>query len=95
MFVNSHGSIDDIYLLYRMKFSINVVQTEAPQFMDLGLPAVNALNELDIFGTPATRIIISTDESHWSAPDLVFGEATVVGLSEARSDQNYSYKTFF
>ena len=73
----------------------NVVQTKAPQFVDLGIPSVNTSYEFDILGTPATRIIRLTNEFHWSAMDNVFGEATYVRTSAARSNQNYRYKTDF
>ena len=33
--------------------------------------------------------------SHRSAPDHVFGEATVAGMSAAKSDYDYNYKTDF
>ena len=35
------------------------------------------------------------DGSHWSASDHVFGEATEVGISAAKSDHDYNYKTDF
>ena len=91
----SQGSSDYLYLSCLMNFSSNIVQSEAPQFVDLGLPAVNTSNEFCIISTPATRIRSPKDGSHWSAPDHVFGEATAVGISGARSDQYYSYKTHF
>ena len=89
----SHGSSNGLYLRCRMNFLSNVVQTEAPQFVDLGVPAINTLNESSVLGTPATRIRMQTDGYHWTAPDHIFGEATVVGMSAARSDMDYSYKT--
>ena len=52
----SHGSRDDLCLLFRMNLLSNVVQTEAPQFVDLGLPAINTLNEIGFLGTPTTSI---------------------------------------
>ena len=78
-----------------MYFTSNVVQIDALNFVDLGLPDVNALDEFNTFGNPATRIIRPTDGPHWSAPGHVFGEATAVGMSATRSEQNYSYKTDF
>ena len=91
----SHGSSDDLYLRCRMNFLSNVVQTEAPQSVDLGIPAINTLNENGVFGTPSTRIRSPTYGSHWAVPDHVFGEVTAFGISAARSDQDYSYKTDF
>ena len=61
----------------------------------LGIPAVNAWDKVNIFGTPATRIISLADVPHWSAPDHVLGEATSVGISVTRSELDYSYKTDF
>ena len=37
----SHSSITDFYSCCWMDFASNVVQTEAPYFVELGLPAVN------------------------------------------------------
>ena len=91
----SHGSSTDLCSRCRMDFAINVVQTKAPQFVDLGLPAVNTSNEFGIIGTPATSIIRPKDGSHWSVLDNFFGKATAVGMGAARSDQDYSYKTDF
>ena len=91
----SHGSSNDLYLRCRMNFSSNFSQIEAPQFVDLGLPAINTFNESGVLGTTDTKIQRSTDGSHWTATDHVFGEATAVVMSEAKSYHNYSYKTFF
>ena len=52
----SHQSNNDLYSCCRIKFSSNVVQTEAPQLVDLGLPAINTLNESGVLGNPDTRI---------------------------------------
>ena len=73
----------------------NVVQTKAPQFVDLGLPVINTFNEISVIGTSATRIQSPTDVSHWTAPDHVFSEAAAVGMSAEKSDHEYSYKTDF
>ena len=40
----SDGSSDDLYLRCRMKFAAGVFQTQAPQFVDLGLLDINTLN---------------------------------------------------
>ena len=63
--------------------------------MDMGLPAINTLNECGVLGNLATRIIRPTSVSHWTAPDHFFGEAAVVVMSAAKSDHDYSYKTDF
>ena len=71
------------------------VQTQAPQCTNLGFSAINALNESSVLSTPATRIRRPTDGSHWSVPYHVFGEATTVGMSAAKSDHDYNYKIEF
>ena len=35
------------------------------------------------------------DGSHWSAPYHVFGEVAAVGMSAAKSNHDYNYKTDF
>ena len=78
-----------------MDFTSNTVRNEAPTFVNLGLLSVNASDEFNTFGTPATRVRRPTDGPHWSVPDLVFGEATAVGMSWTRSELDYSYRTDF
>ena len=58
----------NIYLRCRVDFTSNSVETEAPNFVHLGLPAVNALDEFNTFGTTDTRVIMPTDGSHWYVP---------------------------
>ena len=91
----SHGSSDNLYSRCKMNFSSDFVQTDAPQFVDLGFPAINTSNELSVLGTLDIRIITQTDGSHWLAPDHVFGEATAVRMSAARSEQDYIYQNGF
>ena len=78
-----------------MDFTRNTVETEAPNFVGLGILAVNELDEFNTFCTPATIIRRPTDGPHWPAPDHVFGEATAIGMSAEKSEQKYSYKTDF
>ena len=85
----------NIYSLCWMDFMSNAVRTEAPNFVDLGLPAVNTLYEFNTFGTPDIRFIRPTCGFHWSAPGHVFGEAKLVGMSGTISEQNYIHKTDF
>ena len=73
----------------------NVIQTEAPKFVDLGILAINTSNKLGVIGPTDTMIRRPMDGYHWFMPDHVFGEATAVGMSAVRSDQDYSYKTDF
>ena len=82
----SHLSSADLYLCCRIYFASNVVQTEASQFVDLGIPAVNTSDEFGIQCTPATRIRGPTFGSHWCAPDHVFGKSTAVGMSVTSSE---------
>ena len=65
----SNGYGDDLYLLPKMNFVSDIVQTEATQFMNMVLPAINTLNESGVLGTPDTRIQWLTYGSYWSAPD--------------------------
>ena len=78
-----------------MNFATDVVQNQTPQLIDLRFSTINSLNESSGIITPTTRIRRPMDGSHWSAPDHVLGEATAVGISVAKSDHDYSYKTEF
>ena len=51
----SHNSSADIYSHCMVDFMSSSVGTEAPDFVHLGLLAVNSLDELSSFVTPATR----------------------------------------
>ena len=73
----------------------NAVGTKIPDFMNLGILAINTLEELSSFCTPDTRVGRPMDVPNWSASGHVFGEVTAVGMSGTRSEQNYSYKTDF
>ena len=81
----SGGSRDDLYLRCMMNFASGVVQTKAPHFIYMWIPAINILNESVDIGTPVTIIRRPTDVPHWSMPDHVFGEATAVIMSAAKS----------
>ena len=70
----------------RMNFAADPVQTQIPQFMDLVLSAINALDEVSDLSTPTIRILNPEDGAHWSAPNHIFGETKVVVVSEAKSD---------
>ena len=80
----SHGSSSNLYSRCWMDLASNVVQTEAPHFVELRLPAINTLDEVCILGTPETIIRRPTDGSHWSVPNNFFGEAIAVGMSATR-----------
>ena len=87
----SHTSSSDLYTRCRMNLAADPIQTQTPQFMDMGFLTINALGESSGISTPATRIRRSPDSAHWSAPNLVFGETTAVGVSEAKSYYDYNY----
>ena len=91
----SDGCSNDLYLRRRKNFVNYPVQTQAPYFVDLGIPAIITLNESGVLGNPVTRILRPTDGSHWRSSDHVFGEATAFGMSAANSDHNYSCKNSF
>ena len=35
------------------------------------------------------------DGAHWSVPNIIFGDTTAFGMSEAKSDYDYNYKNEF
>ena len=78
-----------------MNFAVDPPQTQTAQFMDLGFSAINSLGERSGLITPTTIIQRPTYVAHWSEPYCVFGRATAVGMSEAKSDHDYNYKTEF
>ena len=57
----SHSYSTDLYLRCRTDFASNAVGTKVPNFVDLGLPSVNASDEFNTFGTTNTRIRRQTD----------------------------------
>ena len=78
-----------------MKYAADTVQTQTPQFMDLGFLNINSLDEISGLSTPAKRIRRPTDCANWSAPDHIFGEVTAVGVREAKSGHDHNYKIEF
>ena len=90
------GSLStNIYLRCQVDFTNNTIRTKAPDFMHLGIPAVNASDEFNALVPLATIVSRPTNGSHWSVPGHAFGEAKAFGMSGARLEQNYSYKTDF
>ena len=94
--VSSHKLSDsysgDVNLRFSMNFASDVVQTQATHFTDLGLPAINTLNERCVLGTPTTRIFRPMDGSHWNATDNIFGESVAVRMSVARQTMTITTK---
>ena len=68
----SHDSSSDIYFRCRVDCRSNSVGIKAQDFMHLGLPDVNASEELRSFGIPDTRFGKPTGRSNWSAQGHVF-----------------------
>ena len=81
----SHSSSANLYLLSWVVFASNAVSTKLSHLVDLGILDVNASDEFNIFGNPATRIRRPKYGSYWSMPDHVFGKATAVGMSTTSS----------
>ena len=78
----SNGSSGDLYTYFRVKFTDDSMQTQTPQYMDLGFSTINSLDESNDLSTPSAIILRPTYGSHWSVPDHVFDEATAVGGSK-------------
>ena len=89
------GSIQDIYTRHRINLEAYPIQTQTPQFFDLGLSTINALDEGIGLSTPATKTQRPTYGAHWSMPNHIFGETTAVGVSGEKSDYDYNSKTKF
>ena len=47
---------NDLYSRCRINFANDSVQTQALNFMDLGIPAISILNKSGVLSTPATSI---------------------------------------
>ena len=78
-----------------MNLAVDPVQTQTPQFVDLGILTIYSLDEGRGLSTPTTIIRRPADGSHWSAPNHIFGETIAIEVSEAKSDYDYNYKTKF
>ena len=61
----------------------------------MGFLTINELDEGSGLGTHFNRIQRPVGGAHWRAHNHVFGETTVVGVIEAKSDYDYNYKTEF
>ena len=79
----------------KMNFAADPVQNQTTQLVDLGFSTIDPLDEDIGLSTPATRTQSPADGAHWSVPNNIFGETTAVGVSEAKSDYFYKYKTEF
>ena len=52
----SDGYSRDLYLHCRMNFANDLVQTQDPHFMDMGVLSINTLNESGVLGNPDISI---------------------------------------
>ena len=79
----------------RMNLTEYTVQILTPQFVNLGLSNIDALDKVSGLSNPATRIQRPVDGAHRSAPNHIFGETKSVGEREAKYNYDYNYKTDF
>ena len=78
----SNGSSGALYTYFRVEFTADSIQTQTPQYMDLGFSTIISLDEISDLSTPDAIIRRPTYGSHWSVPDHFFDEATAVGGSK-------------
>ena len=84
------SSIRDLYTRCQMNLTEYSVNIPEPQFVDLGLSTINALDKGASIWTPTTRFGRPTYVNHCSAPDHNFGKTTATGDAvSAKSDYNY------
>ena len=80
----------DLFTRFWMNPAAYPVNIPAPQFVDLGISTINALDKGASICTPSTRVGRPTDVAHWSSLDRTFGKTTAVGDAvSAKSDYNY------
>ena len=82
----SNCSRRDLYTRFSMNFAADTVQTQTPQFVDLRISTINTFDEGSGLSTHTTKTWRPTDDANWSAPYNIFGETTVVGVSETKYD---------
>ena len=93
----SDSSIKDLYLRYVVRLTTDPVNPVAPQLVNHGLSAVNALNKVAGNWIPATRIRSLPCVIHWSAVDHAVGQSVSVGdaVGEKSDYCEEKYKTDF
>ena len=91
----SNNPSAEVYLRCRANFTSNAAGTEAPHFVNLGLPVVNKGDKIGSFGVPATRVRRPKDESNWIPPDNLLGEVKVAGVSGLRIEKTIVTKLIF
>ena len=77
-----------------MNLTSDPANIPAPQFVDLGLSNINALDKGASLWTPATRVGRPADVAHGSVSDLIPLKTTVV-RENVSSKSDYNYKTGF
>ena len=88
----SDSSIQDLYTHCQMNLAEDIFNIPAPQFVDLGISTINALDKGFSLWTPATRVGRPTDVAHWSALDHIFRKTKSVG-DAVSVNSDYNYKT--
>ena len=66
----------------------------APQFVDLVLSTIDALDKGASLWSPATRVGRPKYVIYWSAPDHIFGKTAAV-RDTVSANSEYNYKTDF
>ena len=77
-----------------MNLTADPVNIPKPQFMDLGISTINALDKSASLWNPATRVGRPTDVTHGRVPDHIFEIVTAV-REKVSAKSDYSYKTDF
>ena len=86
----SGSSIRDIYMRCYMNLAADPVNIPVPQFVDLGLSNIDALDKGASLWTPTIRVGRPMDISYWNAPGYIFVKTIAVGDSVSeKSDYNY------
>ena len=88
------SSSQDLYTRCRMNPAADSDNIPAPQFVDLGLFTINALDTGASLWTPATRVGRPTYVAHGSAPDHIFEKVSAV-RDDVRLNSDNNYRTGF
>ena len=77
----TNESSADVYVHGRMNFASDTVLSESPNFMDLGLPSVDTMDELGSVLAPTNRIGLETHVSNWFLRSHSISEAILDRVS--------------
>ena len=81
----SNNPSADIYLRCQMNFTRDAIINKSPNFMNLGLSAVNTSNELRPFSILTIRTGSPIDGSNCLPPGYLIGEVTAARMIRTRS----------